>query len=86
MERAPAAVLAAAQGNIEHSDVTQAMSDAIEEQLKEKGVPTEEAAKAKEVVETTSPDSIMSGEVNLADVGPTEAPHPRAARSARPEP
>jgi len=74
MERAPAAVLAAAQGNIEHSDVTQAMSDAIEEQFKEKGVPTEEAAKAKEVVETTSPDSIMSGDVNLADVGPTEEP------------
>jgi hypothetical protein len=71
MERAPTAVLAAAQSSVSHSDVSQAMSNAIEEQLKAKGVSTEEAIKAKEVVETTSPGGIMSGDVDVSDVGPT---------------
>jgi len=72
MEVAPAAVLAAMYQNLVNSGVTEAIGDAIKEQLKEKGVPTEEAAKAKEIVETTSPESIMSGDVTVADVGPAE--------------
>jgi len=72
MEVAPAAVLAAIYQNLVNSGVTETIGDAIKEQLREKGVPTEEAAKAKEVVETTSPESIMSGDVKVADVGPAE--------------
>jgi hypothetical protein len=72
MEVAPAAVLAAMYQSLVNSGVTETIGDAIKEQLKEKGVPTEEAAKAKEIVETTSPESIMSGDVTVADVGPAE--------------
>ena len=72
MEVAPAAVLAAMYQNLVNSGVTEAIGDAIKEQLKEKGAPTEEAAKAKEIVETTSPESIMSGDVTVGDVGPAE--------------